>query len=230
MEPKDMVKALREEMQFNRREFCDYFSIPYRTVQDWECGKRVMPEYVLRLLEYKIRMDQMLLGKNGSKKEIVNEKTSKKTKKATDQYMEQDFLVLNMCQKDYSEVYELWSSCAGIGLNEIDDSENGIARFLLHNKDTCFVATIEGKVVGAILAGQDGRRGYIYHLAVAEQHRGKGIAKALVHCVINALNHLGIQKTALVVYSDNENGNQFWENIGFEAREDLTYRNRMTKE
>ena len=54
----DLVKRLREEMQLNRREFCDYFDIPYRTVQDWEAGKRVMPDYVLRLLEYKIRMDQ----------------------------------------------------------------------------------------------------------------------------------------------------------------------------
>jgi len=63
MEPKDMIKALRADMKLNRREFCDYFSIPYRTVQDWECGKRVMPDYVLRLLEYKIRMDQMLQEK-----------------------------------------------------------------------------------------------------------------------------------------------------------------------
>lgn len=230
MEPKDMVKALREEMHLNRREFCDYFSIPYRTVQDWECGKRVMPEYVLRLLEYKIRMDQMLQGKDPNQEDRRNEKTCKKTKKATDKSTRQDFFVRNMSQKDYAEVYALWNSCDGIGLNPIDDSESGIARFLLHNPNTCFVATIDGKIVGVILAGQDGRRGYIYHLAVAQQYRGKGIGKELVCNAVCALERLGIQKTALVVYSNNEEGNQFWEKVGFTVRGDLTYRNRSMKE
>ncbi len=228
MEPKDMVKALREEMQLNRREFCDYFSIPYRTVQDWECGKRVMPDYVLRLLEYKIRMDQMLQGDVSSNAKINNKK--KDNKKNTNKDTEQECTVMVMCQKDYSEVYELWSSCEGVGLNKIDDSELGIERFLLRNPGTCFVAKQEGKVVGAILAGQDGRRGYIYHLAVVKQYRGQGIGKELVCCAVNALNRLGIQKTALVVYSDNENGNQFWEKIGFEIRDDLNYRNKMIRE
>lgn len=225
MEPKDMVKALREEMQLNRREFCDYFSIPYRTVQDWECGKRVMPDYVLRLLEYKIRMDQMLQDKNSKQEKKVQKKADKKAKDCT----EKDFSICNMRQKDYKEVHALWLSCDGIGLNEIDDSESGIARFLLRNPETCFVARIDGKVVGAILTGQDGRRGYIYHLAVAEQCRGKGIAKELVCCAVHALEGLGIQKAALVVFSNNEDGNQFWEQVGFTVREDLTYRNRMVK-
>lgn len=225
MEPKDMVKALREDMKLNRREFCDYFSIPYRTVQDWECGKRVMPDYVLRLLEYKIRMDQMLQEKNGKQEKKDEKKANNKLK----DFIDKDFSICNMCQQDYKDIYALWFSCSGIGLSEIDDSESGIARFLLRNPDTCFVARIDGKVVGAILAGNDGRRGYIYHLAVAEQCRGKGIAKELVCCAVQALEKLGIQKAALVVFSDNEEGNRFWEKVGFTVREDLIYRNKMIK-
>lgn len=224
MEPKDMVKALREDMKLNRREFCDYFNIPYRTVQDWECGKRVMPEYVLRLLEYKIRMDQMLQKKN-DRQEQKDKKTNGKSKTCS----KNDFVICNMCEQDYKDVYELWNSCDGIGLNEIDDSESGIARFLLRNPDTCFVAKKAEKIVGVILAGHDGRRGHIYHLAVDEQHRRKGIARQLVNHSAQALEKLGIQKAAIVVFSDNEEGNCFWEKTGFTVREDLTYRNRMTK-
>ncbi len=220
MEPKDMIKALREELHLNRREFCDYFSIPYRTVQDWECGKRVMPDYVLRLLEYKIRMDQMLQEKSSAE-----EKAVKKASKTKAQVLHKEISVRNMSQKDYAEIYELWCSCKGIGLHEIDDSESGIARFLLRNPNTCFVATLDGKVVGTILAGHDGRRGYIYHLAVDEQHRGKGIGKELVCCAVHGLERLGIQKAALVVFANNKDGNQFWEKVGFSIREDLNYRN-----
>ncbi len=226
MEPKDMVKALREDMKLNRREFCDYFGIPYRTVQDWECGKRVMPDYVLRLLEYKIRMDQILQNKDIKQEEKVEKKANKKLKDYTDK----DYSISNMRQKDYEEVHALWLSCDGIGLNEIDDSENGIMRFLLRNPETCFVARADEKVIGAILAGHDGRRGYIYHLAVDEQCRGRGIAKELVHCAVLSLEKIGIQKAALVVFSNNENGNHFWEKAGFAIREDLTYRNKMTKD
>jgi len=214
MEPKDMIKALRADMKLNRREFCDYFSIPYRTVQDWECGKRVMPDYVLRLLEYKIRMDQMLQEKCDAGEKTNNTKM-----------LYHDISVRNMSRKDYDGVYELWSSCDGLGLHEIDDSENGIAKFLSRNPETCFIALLDGKVIGAILAGHDGRRGYIYHLAVAEQHRGKGIGKELVSCAVQGLERLGIQKAALVVFTNNEDGNQFWEKAGFTSRKDLTYRN-----
>lgn len=224
MEPKDMVKALRADMKLNRREFCDYFSIPYRTVQDWECGKRVMPDYVLRLLEYKIRMDQLLQDRNEKEEQKVIKKVDKQLKDCA----KKEFSIYNMCQTDYKEVHALWLSCDGIGLNEIDDSESGVVRFLMRNPDTCFVARVDEKVVGAILGGNDGRRGYIYHLAVDEQYRGKGIAKELVRCVVRSLEKMGIQKAALVVFASNEAGNSFWEKMGFTPREDLIYRNKMT--
>lgn len=132
---------------------------------------------------------------------------------------------------DYDEVYTLWMSCAGMGLNNLDDSKEGISKFLARNPSTCFVALDgQARVVGVILAGNDGRRGYIYHTAVHPEHRNQGIAKALVRRVLDELEALGIHKAALVVFDRNESGNLFWEKIGFTVREDLVYRNKSITE
>lgn len=131
---------------------------------------------------------------------------------------------------DYKAVYNLWMSCAGMGLNNLDDSEEGIAKYLKRNPDTCFVAEIDGQIVGVILAGNDGRRGYIHHTAVNPQFRNQGIAKALVENALEALKGCGINKAALVVFERNEAGNAFWEKMGFTSREDLVYRNRTLTE
>lgn len=69
MDVQKEIKTLRDSMNMNRREFCDYFGIPYRTVTDWEGGKRVMPEYVLRLMEYKARSEKMLVKEADQKSE-----------------------------------------------------------------------------------------------------------------------------------------------------------------
>lgn len=130
---------------------------------------------------------------------------------------------------DYDKVYALWLSCKGMGLNNLDDSRECIERFLKRNPDTCFVAE-DGEVVGVIIAGNDGRRGYIYHTAVSPDHRRKGIAKALVNAALNALRELGINKTALVVFERNADGNAFWESVGFTSRGDLVYRNKALTE
>lgn len=130
---------------------------------------------------------------------------------------------------DYDNIYALWLSCKGMGLNNLDDSREGIGRFLKRNPDTCFVAE-DGEVVGVIIAGNDGRRGYIYHTAVSPDHRRRGIAKALVNAALNALRELGINKTALVVFERNSDGNAFWESVGFTSREDLVYRNKALTE
>lgn len=82
---------------------------------------------------------------------------------------------------DYEQVYQLWLSCAGMGLNNLDDSKEGIERFLNRNPETCFVAENEQKVIGVIIAGNDGRRGYIYHTAVNPDYRNQGIATKLVN-------------------------------------------------
>lgn len=131
---------------------------------------------------------------------------------------------------DYDQVYALWLSCVGMGLNNLDDSKEGIERFLNRNPETCFVEEDEQKIVGVIICGNDGRRGYIYHTAVAPDYRHKGIAAALVERVMDALKRLGIHKTALVVFSKNGGGNAFWETLGFTERNDLTYRNRTITE
>lgn len=138
--------------------------------------------------------------------------------------------IRRMTIADYDSVYRLWLSCAGMGLNDLDDSREGIARYLDRNPDTCFVAEESGEIVGVILAGNDGRRGYIYHTAVHPAHRHNNIGSQLVEAALNALKACGIHKTALVVFSRNEAGNAFWEQMGFTVREDLTYRNRTLSE
>lgn len=127
---------------------------------------------------------------------------------------------------DYDIVYELWISCAGMGLNNIDDSRDGIEKFLNRNPDTCFIAEEDRKIIGIIMAGNDGRRGYIYHTVVSPCNRSKGIGKKLVAKALEALKDLGIIKVALVVFDKNDEGNIFWEKLGFEKREDLIYRNK----
>lgn len=127
--------------------------------------------------------------------------------------------------EDYDLVNHLWCSTPGMGMRSLDDSKEGIDQFLLRNPYTCFVAGYEGDLAGVILCGHDGRRGYIYHTAVKENYREKGIGSALVNRVLEALKQQNINKAALVVYSTNELGNQFWEGLGFETRDDLTYRN-----
>ena len=128
--------------------------------------------------------------------------------------------------EDYEAVYQLWLSCKGMGLNTVDDSRDGIEKFLQRNPDTCFVAEKDGKIVGVIMAGNDGRRGYIYHTAVSPDQRRRGIASKLVDAVMTALENIGITKVNLVVFERNADGNAFWEKSGFSVREDLVYRNK----
>lgn len=127
---------------------------------------------------------------------------------------------------DYADVYNLWLSCKGMGLNSLDDSRDGIEKFLKRNPDTCFVAEVDNRIVGSILTGNDGRRGYIYHTAVSPQYQKHGIGSTLVDTAIDTLKKLGINKIALVVFDKNDNGNAFWEKQGFTERNDLIYRNK----
>lgn len=126
---------------------------------------------------------------------------------------------------DYEGAYALWLSCSGMGLNTIDDSKDGVALFLARNPDTCFVAEENGALIGVVMAGSDGRRGYIYHAAVDSNYRRQGIGTALVRTALDALKSIGITKTALVVFGHNAAGNSFWEKMGFSQRSDLVYRN-----
>ncbi|MBR4093354.1 MAG: GNAT family N-acetyltransferase [Oscillospiraceae bacterium] len=131
---------------------------------------------------------------------------------------------------DYKSVYNLWLSCKGMGLNDVDDSEKGISRFLERNPETCFVAIDNNEIMGVILCGNDGRRGYIYHTAVKSSERNNGIGTKLVDRAMKAFEDIGITKVALVVFEQNETGNIFWEKKGFTSREDLVYRNKQITE
>lgn len=135
-----------------------------------------------------------------------------------------------MTAADYDEVYSLWLSTPGMGLNTTDDSREGIEKYLRRNPATSFVAEEGGRIVGVILSGHDGRRGFIHHTAVLPEHRHKGIARALVGHVMDAMEREGIHKVNLVVFKHNETGNGFWEKMGFTRREDLNYRNKMIHE
>lgn len=131
-----------------------------------------------------------------------------------------------MTPADYPACYDLWLRTPGMGLNSVDDSADGIARYLKRNPSTCFVAEEEGRIVGVILAGHDGRRGHISHTAVDSAFRRRGIGGQLVAHTMAALEQEGITKVNLVVFSRNETGNAFWESMGFTVRTDLTYRDR----
>ena len=131
---------------------------------------------------------------------------------------------------DYGRVYALWMTCRNMGFNNLDDSREGIEKYLKRNPDTCFVALEDDVLAGVILCGHDGRRGFIHHMAVAEGYRNNGIGTALVDAALSALRAEGIHKVALVAFKYNEAGNAFWEKMGFAVREDLNYRNRALSE
>lgn len=124
----------------------------------------------------------------------------------------------------------MWVHTPGMGLNDVDDSKAGITKYLERNPRTSFVAVQEGNVVGVILCGHDGRRGFIHHTAVALPVRRTGVATALLAAAVAALEREGISKVALVVFGKNELGNAFWESQGFAVREDLNYRNKALRE
>lgn len=138
--------------------------------------------------------------------------------------------IRKMTIDDYDAVYSLWMSCVGMGLNNLDDSKEGIDKFIQRNPDTCLVAESDSAILGVIMVGNDGRRGYIYHTAVHPNYRKQGIAKKLVDCAMNELSVLGINKVALVVFDRNKTGNAFWESQGFTVRNDLVYRNKALAE
>lgn len=139
-------------------------------------------------------------------------------------------IIRNMTIQDYEGIYQLWITTPGMGLNDLDDSKEGIEKYLHRNPTTCFIAIENEKIIGIIMSGHDGRRGYIYHTAVAIEYRNHGIATTLVEYALEALKDENINKVALVAFEDNEVGNDFWEKQGFIERTDLIYRNKNIKE
>lgn len=129
---------------------------------------------------------------------------------------------------DYDGICDVWKDHDGI--NPVDDSIEGFTKYLKRNPATSFVAEDNGKIVGTILAGHDGRRGFFHHVVVLPEYRNRGIGKKMVDYAMEALEKEGINKVALVVFENNQLGNSFWESVGFTSRSDLVYRNKALTE
>jgi ribosomal protein S18 acetylase RimI-like enzyme len=121
---------------------------------------------------------------------------------------------------DYDAVLRLWSATEGLQMRT-PDSRAGIAAYLERNRGSSFVARVDGEVVGAVLCGHDGRRGYVHHLAVAPAYRRRGIGTALVHQALAALERQGIAKCLGFVLATNKDGFAFWARAAWERRRDL---------
>ena len=132
-------------------------------------------------------------------------------------------MVRTMTIEDYEGVYSLWMSIKGFAIRSIDDSRIGVERFLKRNPDTSVVAVEDGKIVGAILSGHDGRRGCMYHVCVHQDYRMRGIGKSMVVFAMEALKKEDISKISLIAFTKNDVGNAFWNRIGWTKREDLNY-------
>ena len=131
-----------------------------------------------------------------------------------------EYQIRTMEESDYEEVYELWTTIHGFAMRSLDDSKEGILKFIKRNPNTSVVAVVAGKIVGSILAGHDGRHGSFYHVCVHEDYRKHGIGKAMVTSAMVRLKNEGINKVQLVAFSGNEIGNHFWHAEGWRERED----------
>ena len=131
--------------------------------------------------------------------------------------------VRTMTIDDYEGVYALWMMIKGFGIRSIDDSKAGVKRFLKRNPTTSVVAEADGKIVGSILCGHDGRRGCLYHVCVHADYRRHGIGKAMVVRAMEKLKEEQISKVSLIAFTQNDNGNAFWNTIGWTERLDLNY-------
>ena len=132
-------------------------------------------------------------------------------------------MVRIMTIEDYEGVYALWKKIKGFGIRSIDDSKEGGARFLKRNPTTSVVAEKDGRIVGSILCGHDGRRGCLYHVCVDEDYRRHGIGKRMVVFAMKALKEEKINKVSLIAFTENDIGNAFWNTIGWTERLDLNY-------
>jgi ribosomal protein S18 acetylase RimI-like enzyme len=116
---------------------------------------------------------------------------------------------------DFNQVVALWQVCDGVEVAEGDDKESFI-RYLDRNPGLSYAATCTGAIVGACLCGHDGRRGLVYHLAVASEYRGRGVAKELLKIGLAGLREYGIARVIILVAKDNSLGQEFWVSQGFE--------------
>ena len=134
-----------------------------------------------------------------------------------------EVIIRVMTPEDYDQIKALWLSIKGFVIRSVDDSREGVEIFLRRNPTTSAVAEVDGKIVGGILCGHDGRRGCMYHVCVHEDYRMRGIGKQMVVFCMDALRREKINKVSLIAFTRNDIGNRFWNQIGWTKREDLNY-------
>lgn len=138
-------------------------------------------------------------------------------------------IIREMTPKDYEEVYSMWQITSKRALSKADSKE-GILKYLARNPGMSQVAVIDEKIVGTVLAGHDGRRGFIHHMAVSPQYRRLGIGKKMAQVALDKIQADGIEKTHIFCYQNNETGQSFWKTLGFSKRDDVyvySYRNKI---
>lgn len=125
-----------------------------------------------------------------------------------------------MSPQHIPELLDLWQATPNIGLSSADTPER-LTEFITRNPSTCFVAIQDGRVIGSAMGGYDGRRGYLYHLAVRKEFQGQGLGQALLARVMAAFDELGVQKVHLFVFHENERAISFYQKAGWEVRRDI---------
>lgn len=137
--------------------------------------------------------------------------------------MDNSIEIRTMTIEDYDGVYQLWMGIKGFAIRSIDDSRQGVDRFLKRNPTTSIVAVRQNEIIGAILCGHDGRRGCFYHVCVKQEFRMHGVGKSMVVMAMEALKKEKINKVSLIAFTENDIGNSFWKEIGWTQRLDLNY-------
>jgi N-acetylglutamate synthase len=128
--------------------------------------------------------------------------------------------ILPMAIDDLEEVTVLWDATEGVGMNESDGPEQ-LRGFLDRNPGLSLIARDGSRLVGAVLCGHDGRRGFLYHLAVLTDYRKRGLGRAMVDRCLKSLSMLGLLRCNILIYVDNHSGEQFWKKAGWYDRSEL---------
>ena len=137
--------------------------------------------------------------------------------------------ISNFTIESYDRVFKLWKQCSeGVGLSDSDSKEN-IQLYLNRNPGISLLAESGKNMAGVLLAGHDGRRGYLHHLAVSPDYRRQGIGKLLVDTCLEKLKDEGILKCHIMLFNNNLSGLKFWESIGWTFRKDIGIVSRMIK-
>ena len=133
------------------------------------------------------------------------------------------YSIMPMTEDDYDDVRALWMTIRGFGIRALDDSREDVQRFIRRNPTTSVVARMDGRIVGSILCGSDGRQGALYHVCVAREYRRRGIGTHMVGYCMHQLRLMGINKVSLIAFASNDAGNAFWKQIGWARKSDVNY-------